>query len=302
MPRIPQNLRERVIGMLSAGMTMTALAMNIGCSTRAIRHLRQRFQATGHTEDRPRSGRRRVRTRCQDSYIRNTDLRNRFQTATATAANTNGTHNSRISAQSVHARLRGSGLSARGPFVGCVLARRHRVNRVNWARTNQHWLRQQWDTFLFSDESRFTFHRGDSRVRVYRRRNERNADCCVLERDHFGGGGSVLVWAGIAHGFRTNLVVIEGNLNVQRCRDENLARHVIRLFQNNAKVSLCQHDNATRHTARDTVNFLRANNIAFINDRPAKSPDLNPIEHLWDNLDQRVRRRTIPPSNVIQLR
>ena len=52
----------------------------------------------------------------------------------------------------------------------------------------------------------------------------------------------------------------------------------------------------------DTVNFLRANNIAFINDWPAKSPDVNPNEHLWDDLDQRVRRCPILPSNVIQLR
>jgi transposase len=29
-----------------------------------------------------------------------------------------------------------------------------------------------------------------------------------------------------------------------------------------------------------------------------KSPDLNPIEHIWDLLDQRVRARTIPPRNV----
>ena len=76
----------------------------------------------------------------------------------------------------------------------------------------------------------FKFHRGDGRVRVYCRRNERYADCCKLELDPFGGGGSVLVWAGIAHGFRANLVVIEGNLNAQRYRDEILARHVISPF------------------------------------------------------------------------
>ena len=52
MPRILQNLCEHAIGMLDAGMMMKAVAMNIGCSTRAIRHVRQRFQATGCTEDR----------------------------------------------------------------------------------------------------------------------------------------------------------------------------------------------------------------------------------------------------------
>ena len=51
MPRIPQNVRERDIGMLNAGMTMNVVAMNTGCSTPAIRHLRQRFQSTGRTED-----------------------------------------------------------------------------------------------------------------------------------------------------------------------------------------------------------------------------------------------------------
>ena len=50
--------------------------------------------------------------------------------------------------------------------------------------------------FVFSDETRFSLQRGDGRVREYRRRNERYADCCVLERDRLGGGGggSVVVW------------------------------------------------------------------------------------------------------------
>ena len=34
---------------------------------------------------------------------------------------------------------------------------------------------------------------------------------------------------------------------------------------------------------------------------PAKSPDLNPIEHVWDLLDWRVRARVISPRNVWEL-
>ena len=105
----------------------------------------------------------------------------------------------------------------------------------------------------------------------------------------------------IAHGFCTNLIDIKGNLNPQCYADEILARHIIPPFQNNANITLFQHDNAISHTGMDTVNFLRPNNNAFI-DWLAKSPDLNPTEHLWDNLDQGVRHCPIPPPNVIQLR
>ena len=74
-----------------------------------------------------------------------------------------------------------------------------------------------------------------------------------------------------------------------------VTRHVIPVFQNNANITLFQHDNATSHTTRDTVNFLRAINIAFMNDWPAKSSDLNPFEQLSDNLGQRVIHCPIHP-------
>ena len=44
----------------------------------------------------------------------------------------------------------------------------------------------------------------------------KSADCCVLELDRFGGGGSVIIWAAIAHGYRSPLVVIDSNLNAPR--------------------------------------------------------------------------------------
>ena len=68
----------------------------------AIRDIRQRFQAIGCTQDRPRSGRLRVTTRGQDRYVLKT---HRFQTASATAANIHGTYNNRISAKTVRNRL-----------------------------------------------------------------------------------------------------------------------------------------------------------------------------------------------------
>ena len=82
MPRISNNLRERTIGMLDAGMSTERAARHVGCSSRAIRNLRIRFRTTGSTDDLPRRGRPRVTTRGQDRYIINTHLRNRFQTAT----------------------------------------------------------------------------------------------------------------------------------------------------------------------------------------------------------------------------
>ena len=93
MPRIPNNLRERVIGMLDAGMSTEYVARHVGCSSRAIRNVRVRFRTTGSTNDLPRRGRPCVTTVSQDSYIMNTHLSNLFQTATATAANTLGLYN-----------------------------------------------------------------------------------------------------------------------------------------------------------------------------------------------------------------
>ena len=66
---------------------------------------------------------------------------------------------------------------------------------------------RQWRRVLSTDESRFTLYRADGRRRVYRRRGEHFADACVVERDRFGGG-SVMVWGGIAHGIKSQLIIV----------------------------------------------------------------------------------------------
>ena len=167
MPRISQNLRERAIGMLNAGMTMNTNTTSTGCSTRAIRHLGQHFQATVQG-------------------VRNID----HVTVVTTAIF--GTPIGAIASKLPQLLLQ-------TPMVHITIVYLPKMCAIACARVGY--------------------------------------------------------------------------------RDEILARHVIPLFQNNANNAVFKHDNATSHTARDTVNFLRANNVAFITVWPAKSPDLNPIEY-----------------------
>ena len=143
------------------------------------------------------------------------------------------------------------------------------------------------------DESRFTLYRTDGRRRVYRRHGERFADACVVERDRFGSG-SVMVWGGIAHGIKSQLIIAAGNMTAVRYRDEILRPVAVPLVQQ--RNLILQQDNARPHVARVCQDFLANNNIAPLA-WPPYSPDLTPIEHMWDELDRRVRKRRNPPRN-----
>ena len=58
--------------------------------------------------------------------------------------------------------------------------------------------------------------------------------------------------------------------------------------------------NARPHTAIVTRQFLEQNNVPVL-PWPARSPDCNPIEHMWDELGRRLRQRLHAPNNVNEL-
>jgi len=72
------------------------------------------------------------------------------------------------------------------------------------------------------------------------------------------------------------------------------------LRQRRGQGAICQHDNATPHTCHVSRTFLQQQNVHVL-DGPAKSPDRFPIEHVWDVLGRRVRRRRHQPTNLQEL-
>ena len=70
----------------------------------------------------------------------------------------------------------------------------------------------------------------DRRRRVWRRRDERYANCAIVEHDRYGGG-SLMVWGGISVCFRTELLVLNGTLTGQRNINEVLQPVVLPFVQ-----------------------------------------------------------------------
>ena len=108
-----------------------------------------------------------------------------------------------------------------------------------------------------------------------------------------------MVWGGISWHHKTQLVV-DGNLRTSRYIDEILKPEVVPFLRNNGDVMLFQQDNALTHSARLTMDFFNHYDVQVLL-WPAFSQDLNPIEHLWDQLGKHVYSQCHPPVSCQQL-
>ena len=301
MGRLLDAQRSEAIGMLRAGTSKTAVARHFNCSRSTISRLQQRFRQTGSVKDRPRSGQPRVTTRVDDATMIRIHRRNPFRPATLTARVTRGRHGRVIHPCTVRRRLLSVGLKCRRPKKGVMLTPNHEAARLRWANRHVRYTRRQWGSVIFSDESKFNISHADGRVRVYREDRERFNPRNVMRHNRFGGG-SVHVWGGITQFHKTDLIVLNGHVTANAYIQTVLQPVLLPFSQQhfpNGRFQF-QHDNAPAHRARRTAHFLQGNQVNVL-DWPALSPDMSPIEHIWDELGRRVYARVPPPQTVHQL-
>ncbi|GFV79950.1 transposable element Tcb2 transposase [Trichonephila clavipes] len=197
-------------------------------------------------------------------------------------------------------RLHGGNLFARRPVRCASLTPAHRRRRSLWCREHRNLGDNEWGRVLFTDESRFSLSSDSHRILIWRERGSRNHPSNIIERDRYGGRG-VLVWGGIMLGSRTDLHIFDaGSVNGTRYCNEILLSYV-RLFRGAMGLQfLFMDDNAPCHRTVAVKQLLESEDIERM-DWPARSPDLNPIEHVWDFLGRRLAARTLPPVTIREL-
>ena len=160
------------------------------------------------------------------------------------------------------------------------------------------WTSDNGDTVssVMSPSSPYTTMTVGSGVR--RRQEERLTDACIHPNDG-NRGLSVMVWGAIHHGGRCELVLVDGAMNqhryIQIMRNQMLS-WATGMF--GLKFMYVQ-DNAPPHTTRDTVAFFDQQDVEVM-DWQARSPNMNPIEHVWDQMSVWIRDLDDPQSTVAE--
>ena len=174
------------------------------------------------------------------------------------------------------------------------------VSAWEWAQGWRNLTVAHWQHVIFGDESRFQLYPVDGRLRVRRLPVERLRPGCQAHRVQ-AGGGSVHVWGAFYHSAKSSLVLPDGYLTGVLYRGilhNTLVPFVRHYFGDNYRY---QDDNATPHRANVVLDFLQQGNVTKM-EQPPRSPDCNPIKHLWDELGRAISSMDNTPQNLDELR
>ena len=153
-------------------------------------------------------------------------------------------------------------------------------------------MEEQWRKKLFSYESKFNSVGFDAWEWWWERLGEPLPNH-VLSKAMKHKEGSIMVWGCMTWEGVGELTKIKGNFFIKNndpyhnILHDNLSMSVVK-FAKEAKEWVFQHCHNQKHTNTSTIKWVNDHTITILPWSP-QSPDMNPIEYLWNKVDWCLR-------------